>query len=153
LLITAIIWAKPYWEDSADDIMPDPVSETLDSVRDSAGNTIENIDFDFNTLRDRITSFFSSFTDAESLQEQVEPLELTAPEEQQFSVGNVEIGDTKESVDELYGEPERISENEYGVSWSAYHENYQNFMMVAYDDEENVRGLYTNQDMVSSEPG
>lgn len=151
LIIAAVLWAKPYWEDSVDDIMSDPVSETLDSVRDSAGNTIENIDFDFNTLRDPITSFFSSFTGAESLQEQVEPLELTAPEEQQFSVGNVEIGDTKESVDELYGEPERVSENEYGVNWSAYHENYQNFIMVAYDAEETVRGLYTNQDVVSSQ--
>lgn len=133
--------------------MPDEFSETLDSVRDSASHSIENIDFDFTSLRDYITSFFSSFTDSEADQEQVESLELSTPEEQQFSVGNVEIGDTKESVDELYGEPERVSENEYGVNWSAYHENYHNFMMVAYDNEGTVRGLYTNQDLVSSQPG
>lgn len=151
IIITVIIWAKPYWEDPVDNIMPNQVSETLDSVRDSAGNTIENIDFDFTTLRDRAGSFFSSFSDSESEQEQVAPLELEAPEEQHFSVGNVEIGDTKDSVDESYGEPERVSENEYGVTWSAYHENYHNFMMVAYDEEEIVRGLYTNQDLVSSQ--
>ncbi|WP_052256023.1 CAP domain-containing protein [Salinicoccus sp. YB14-2] len=151
LIIAAVLWAKPYWEDPVENIMSDQVSDTLYSVRDSTGNTIENIDFDFNTFRDRITSFFSSFTDAESLQEQVEPIELTDPEEQQFAVGNVEIDDTKESVDESYDEPERISENEYGVYWSVYHENYQNFMMVAYDAEETVCGLYTNQDVVSSQ--
>jgi len=153
MIIAVSIWAKPYWEDSVNDIMPDQVSETLDSVRDSTGNTIENIDFDFTALRDRISSFFASFMESESEQEQVEPLELGTPEEQQFSVGNVEIGDTKESVDELYAEPERVSENEYGVNWSAYHENYHNFMMVAYDGEETVRGLYTNQDLLSSQPG
>lgn len=131
--------------------MPAQVSETLDSVRDSTGNTIENIDFDFTILRDRVTSFFSSITDSESEQEQVEPLELSTPKEQHFSIGNVEIGDSKGSVDEIYGEPERISENEYGVNWSAYHENYGNFMMVAYDDAGTVRGLYTNQDMISSQ--
>lgn len=151
IIIAVIVWVKPYWEDATSDIMPDNVSESLDSVRDTAGDSIENIDFDFTALRDQITSFFSSFTDSDTNQESVEPLELSAPEEQQFSVGNVEIGDTKESVDEMYGEPERVSENKYGVNWSAYHENYHNFMMVAYDDEETVRGLYTNQDILSSQ--
>lgn len=151
IIIAVIVWAKPYWEDATSDIMPDNVSESLDSVRDTAGDSIENIDFDFTALRDQITSFFSSFTDSDTNEESVEPLELSAPEEQQFSVGNVEIGDTKESVDEMYGEPEGVSENEYGVNWSAYHENYHNFMMVAYDDEATVRGLYTNQDILSSQ--
>lgn len=53
MIIAVSIWAKPYWEDSVNDIMPDQVSETLDSVRDSTGNIIENIDFDFTALRDR----------------------------------------------------------------------------------------------------
>lgn len=76
--------------------------------------------------------------------------ELESPEEQSFSVHNVEIGDSREDVEQQAGQPQRSSKNEYGTDWVAYHDNYQNFFMVAYDSEEKVAGLYTNQDLVSS---
>ncbi|RLL44859.1 serine protease [Oceanobacillus piezotolerans] len=83
----------------------------------------------------------------------VEKPELQQPTEQEFSINNIEIGDIRSEVEAKVGEPKRASENEYGVDWVAYHENYQNFFMVAYDDKDQVAGLYTNQDLVSSTHG
>lgn len=68
-------------------------------------------------------------------QEQVEIPSLKTPEEQTFSVHNIEIGDTKAEVEKQAGKAKRASYNEYGVKWYAYHENYQNFFMAAYDDQ------------------
>ncbi|MGE7765040.1 CAP domain-containing protein [Peribacillus sp. NPDC096540] len=85
--------------------------------------------------------------------EQVKKPTLEAPAEASFSVRNIEIGDTKDTVEKLAGEAKRHTRNEYGVDWFAYHENYQNFFMVAYDTDDKVVGLYTNQDLISSKQG
>ncbi|MFE4893465.1 CAP domain-containing protein [Peribacillus butanolivorans] len=85
--------------------------------------------------------------------EQVKKPTLEAPAEASFSVRNIEIGDTKATVEKLAGEAKRQTRNEYGVDWFAYHENYQNFFMVAYDTDNKVVGLYTNQDLISSKQG
>ncbi len=89
----------------------------------------------------------------EENQQVVDPPKLEPPSEQSFSIYNVEIGDTKEQVEQQVGTAKRSSINEYGVNWVAYHENYQNFLMVAYDDENKVAGLYTNQDLVTTTMG
>ncbi|MCH1626668.1 CAP-associated domain-containing protein [Ferdinandcohnia quinoae] len=78
---------------------------------------------------------------------------LTSPKDQVFSVYNIELGNTKSEVERQAGVPQRTSSNEYGVQWYTYHENYQNFVMVAYDDTDKVAGLYTNQDLISSSKG
>ncbi|SHG28739.1 CAP domain-containing protein [Ornithinibacillus halophilus] len=75
---------------------------------------------------------------------------LQAPSVQSFSIHNIEIGDTKEEVESQVGSANRESLNEYGVMWHAYHENYHNFFMVAYDEHNRVVGLYTNQDLLST---
>ncbi|MBK5462189.1 CAP domain-containing protein [Peribacillus sp. TH27] len=85
--------------------------------------------------------------------EQVKKPTLEAPAEASFSVHNIEIGDTKAAVEKLAGVAKRQTRNEYGVDWFAYHENYQNFFMVAYDTDDKVVGLYTNQDLISSKQG
>ncbi|WP_152658248.1 CAP-associated domain-containing protein [Oceanobacillus sp. CFH 90083] len=152
LIILLAIWTKPLWEEPVRDIIPDAVSDTFSSAGDFINDVIDN-DFYFRQVSDQTTSFFNSMTGSETEREyeQVETPELTTPEEQSFSIGNVEIGDTRNQVEEVYGEAERQSENEYGVEWFTYHENYQNFMMVAYDEQEMVRGLFTNQDLLSSQ--
>ncbi|MFT4415681.1 CAP domain-containing protein [Fredinandcohnia humi] len=76
--------------------------------------------------------------------------ELVAPSEQAFSIHNIELGDTKTVVEKLVGSPKRVSLNEYGTNWYAYHENYHNFIMVAYNSDDQVVGLYTNQDLLTS---
>ena len=79
--------------------------------------------------------------------------ELEAPLSHTMSVYNIELGDLRSDVEQKVGEPQRSSYNEYGVNWYAYHENYRNFFMVAYDHEDKVAGLYTNQNLVSSVKG
>ncbi|URT73147.1 CAP domain-containing protein [Cytobacillus firmus] len=75
---------------------------------------------------------------------------LEAPEEQTFSIHNIEIGDDKAEIEKNLGPSIRISANEYGTDWHAYHDHYQNFVMVAYDKQEKAAGIYTNQDLISS---
>jgi uncharacterized protein YkwD len=82
-----------------------------------------------------------------------EPAELTLPSERTFSFGNVELGDTKEAVEERLGSPVRSTLNEYGTEWHAYHQDYRNFLMLAYDENNQVAGVYTNQDLISSTNG
>lgn len=79
--------------------------------------------------------------------------DLNAPSEQVFSVHNIELGDDRANVEGQLGEPKRTSRNEYGVNWVTYHENYQNFMMVSYDEADQVNGLYTNNPLLSSTNG
>ena len=150
LLIGGAVLTKPYWEGPVHQMMPGELSEAFDTAGDFTTSIIEDIDFD--ALGQRASSLISSFTEAEveTAAEDAEAPELSVPEEQFFSIGNVELGDSREAVEEMYGTPERESTNEYGLEWSAYHENYQIFMKVAYDEEDMVRGLYTNQDMLSS---
>ncbi|MFD1851540.1 CAP-associated domain-containing protein [Oceanobacillus bengalensis] len=78
---------------------------------------------------------------------------LDTPREQSFSIHNVELGDDRQQVEEIAGNPERTTTNEYGAQWVTYHENYQNFFMASYDENDKVVGLYTNQDLLTSTNG
>ncbi|RSD25947.1 serine protease [Mesobacillus subterraneus] len=83
----------------------------------------------------------------------VEKPELEAPAERTFTIHNVGIGDAKTEVEKQLGAPKRVSINEYGTEWHAYHENFQNFLMVSYGDDGKVNGMYTNQDLLASKNG
>ncbi|KAB2333341.1 serine protease [Cytobacillus depressus] len=83
----------------------------------------------------------------------IEKPNLTIPSEQTFSVHSIVLGENKETVEKLAGVPKRSSVNEYGVEWNTYHENYHNFFMIAYDSNNHVAGLYTNQDLIASSKG
>lgn len=76
---------------------------------------------------------------------------LEAPDAQAFSIANIEMGMERQVIENTYGEPERETLNEYGLYWSTYHEEYRNFFMIMYDEEDKVRGLFTNQDLLSSQ--
>src|SRR5699024_734836 len=76
--------------------------------------------------------------------------ELNQPDAQSFSIYNIEINDVKSDIINQFGEPNRSSINEYGVQWNTYHESYQNFVMVAYNNDDKVAGLFTNQDLFTS---
>lgn len=82
-----------------------------------------------------------------------EKVELTPPTEQTFSIHNVELGNDKNDIEHNLGAAKRISANEYGKSWHAYHENYHDFFMVMYDENNKAAGLYTNQDLLASTNG
>lgn len=116
----------------------------------------------FDTLQDGIDKIFNDLNEVkniiqdEQLLEEpfhVEKMELKEPVTHSFSVHNIEIGDTREDVEKLAGPTQRTTQNEYGVTWNAYHDHYHNFFMVAYDHEEKVAGLFTNQNLISSKQG
>ncbi len=140
--------SKPLWEEQVQQVVP---SSVMDSVR----STIEDINFAIDTVDQQLNSLLtpSDNPPSESKDTNVETPELTAPKDQLFSIYNIELGEARADVEQETGKPKRISENEYGVSWEAYHENYQNFIMVAYDEKNIVRGLYTNQDLIASSMG
>ncbi|WP_052360717.1 CAP domain-containing protein [Oceanobacillus manasiensis] len=106
------------------------------------------------TINHEIQNLLGTIKEGQEEQQTREPdaekPQLNAPEEQSFSIHNVEIGDKRSQVEEIIGAPQRSTTNEYGVEWVSYHENYQNFFMAAYDEDNNVAGLYTNQDLLSS---
>lgn len=82
-----------------------------------------------------------------------EKVTITTPESQTFSIANIELGHTKQAIEKQYGASQAEYQNEYGFSWSVYHQNYQNFFLVGYDADNQVQGLYTNQDLLSSTNG
>lgn len=110
------------------------------------------------TLNQEIQLLAEKINDSESESEEknqpvTEKLELEVPTEQSFSIHNVEMGDKRSDVENQVGDPERATLNEYGVDWVAYHDHYQNFFMAAYDEQDQVIGLYTNQDLLTSNEG
>jgi len=101
--------------------------------------------------------FYSSTIDTENGKKQSTPkkeeVQLEQPTKHIFSIHNIEIGETKEVVENQLGKEKRISRNEYGTDWYTYHNNYQQFVMVSYDKDGKVAGLYTNQDLITSTVG
>lgn len=115
---------------------------------------LEKLSTGVGSLIGSLTETLDTVSEKESQEtEKVKKPALEAPADASFSVRNIEIGDTKDDVEKMAGEAKRNTRNEYGVDWFAYHENYQNFFMVAYDNNNKVVGLYTNQDLISSKEG
>lgn len=146
--------SKPLWEEPVQQFVPSAVGDSLQSAAESVReNPAVNSVID--TFSQQLNSLLATIDNptSESNDTNVETPELIEPADQLFSIHNIEIGDSRAEVEQEAGQPERVSENEYGVSWEAYHGNYQNFIMIAYDEENTVRGLYTNQDLIASSTG
>lgn len=120
----------------------------------------ENVDLDkikenMNNFVQGIVSTVNEFTGREEQNtkfQDVDKLQLEKPSSQTFSIANIELGKPKQDVENRYGNPQRISLNEYQTNWNTYHDHYQNFFMVAYKNDQ-VVGLFTNQDLISSTIG
>lgn len=154
IIVLILWWTYPLWEEPIREVLPVPLNNLIDSISEHTGELLEKNDY-LKKLRGHLSSpeLLAPHVNDRSEQETDEKIELLAPKSQTFSIGNVELGDTYEQVAKIYGDPVRESMNEYGLAWFTYHENYQNFIMIAFDDDEIVRGLYTNQDLISSTLG
>ncbi|MBT2639951.1 CAP domain-containing protein [Bacillus sp. ISL-39] len=91
--------------------------------------------------------------DEQNLLPKVAKPELETPSERTFTIHNIGIGDAKDEVEKQLGSPKRVSVNEYGTEWHAYHENFQNFIMVSYSKDGIANALYTNQDLIAAKNG
>lgn len=146
--------SKEIWEEPVHQLVSSNATESIRSIGDSLkGNS--DIGSVIDNSHHKLNSLFTSFDNlqSESKDTNIEAPKLEVPKEQIFSIHNIELGESRADVEKEMGKPRRISENEYGISWATYHENYHNFIMVAYDEKNIVRGLYTNQDLISSSTG
>ncbi|KIL43833.1 CAP domain-containing protein [Jeotgalibacillus soli] len=160
LLLVGVFISRPMWEGYLNDYVDlsfmDSISSSVDSVKENPA-VIVAIDTAQDTLHSLFVQIDQAIEQTPVLQtqesEEIERPDLSPPTDQTFSVYNIQVGDSKEHVEQQLGEPVRQSQNEYGVDWYTYHENYQNFMMVSYDEGNLVNGLYTNQELISSSVG
>lgn len=60
-----------------------------------------------------------------------------------FSVRNIQIGDSEDKVIEFLGVPARKDVSQYGFSWYIYNEDYKNYVQVGISNGK-VVGLFTN---------
>jgi uncharacterized protein YkwD len=120
------------------------VPETISVLYDDIQQMLKQLGFQLDEMQQ---------TQEQSKEEHPEKLELAPPSEQTFSIHNIELGNDKNDIEHNLGAAKRASINEYGANWHAYHENYQDFFMVMYDDNNKAAGLYTNQDLLASTNG
>ncbi|WP_394232225.1 CAP domain-containing protein [Niallia oryzisoli] len=115
---------------------------------------INTLETGFDTLLIEIDQALNSLQkDQQKKEDKIAKPILDDPISHSFSIHNIELGDSKADVESVVGAAKRSSYNEYGVEWFAYHENYQNFFMAAFDEENKVVGLFTNQDLLTSKQG
>lgn len=120
------------------------VPETISVLYDDIQQMLKQLGFQLDEM---------PLTQEKSNEAPLKKVELTSPTQQTFSIHNIELGNAKTDIEHNLGLAKRISLNEYGTNWHAYHENYDNFFMVMYDDNNQAAGLYTNQDLLSSTNG
>ncbi|AVQ98706.1 serine protease [Oceanobacillus iheyensis] len=158
-IIALLLIAWGFWHFYGEDFQHSGFSGVYEEISTDINNirqdptviaTIESINQGFQDLVGNIKGEQEA---PQSSEPGAEKPHLEAPEEQSFSIHNVEIGDDRSKVEEITEESQRSTVNEYGVEWLTYHENYHNFFMAAFDEEGKVAGLYTNQDLLTSEEG
>ncbi|MGM0844866.1 MAG: CAP-associated domain-containing protein [Bacillota bacterium] len=169
LLVIIIVVAfntKPFWEDylnssfmndtiaKFDSFKEKPeVQNALTEINDRIGSILYGMEESLEDVKKEVQEPAESSEAVEVSKPELKKPELTKPENQMFSIHNLEIGDTRNTVEDMLGTPVRSSINEYGVEWHAYHQDYQNFLMASFDENDQVSALYTNQDLIASDSG
>ncbi|WP_231746956.1 CAP domain-containing protein [Lentibacillus sp. JNUCC-1] len=143
----AFLW--PTYQESGVDGVVNNVQADINTLKDkiNSSQVIDRVTEEFQLLKGKLESQFGKESPN---QEPPEKPDLDQPAEQTFSIFNVEIGDPRSEVEQEAGEPQRSSLNEYGVNWAAYHNDYAHFFMVAYNENDQVAALFTNQDLLAS---
>lgn len=157
IFIVALYLAKPLWEEPVskhiDLSFLQPVDEKVEKFfnNESVSSTID-------TIRDKWDHFLYFISAKTADWDAVVPKEVPKPALEKpvlspISIHNIEIGSSEEDVTRELGEPKSHSKNEYGTDWLTYHEDYQNFVMIAFGKNKKVAAIYTNDDLVSSTNG
>ncbi|MGV3487128.1 MAG: CAP domain-containing protein [Tuberibacillus sp.] len=141
VLVFLFFVSKPLWIGPVQESIPPSVSDDIRSAVD--------------LVKDQVKSFskdLSNQSNDEDKKEYKTPI-LKEPHDQLFSINNIELGESKAEVERKLGKPQRVSMSEYGVNWETYHDHYHNFFMIAYDKNNKVGGMFTNQNLISSSIG
>ncbi|MFC5602065.1 CAP-associated domain-containing protein [Sporosarcina koreensis] len=157
IFIVALYLAKPLWEEPVSKYVDlsflNPVDEKIENVLEK-----EPVTSTMNSILNTVDKFFLYISSKSSEVEQMIPDKvarpiLDKPDHSAMSIHNIEIGATEEQVKAELGEPKSYSLNEYGTEWFTYHEDYQNFVMISFDEKSKVNAIYTNDDLISSKAG
>ncbi|GHH99006.1 CAP domain-containing protein [Neobacillus kokaensis] len=128
------------------------IQSEIETIKNNP-ETSKKIDELYGQVQQVLSMFENKVEKTQPTKEIDEKINLRAPAEQFFSIHNIELGDSKTEIEQKLGSPKRSSLNEYGTNWNTYHDNYRNFFMVMYDQNNKAAGLYTNQDLISSKNG
>ncbi|MDW0117958.1 CAP-associated domain-containing protein [Sporosarcina thermotolerans] len=157
IFIVAFYLAKPLWEEPVSKYIDlsflSPVDEKIETVMEN-----ESITSAMSSILDTANKFFFFISSKSSEMERLIPdkvakPKLATPDHSAMSIHNIELGFTEEQVKAELGEPQNHSLNEYGTEWFTYHEDYQNFVMISFDEKWKVNAIYTNDDLISSKAG
>ncbi|MGG0668342.1 CAP-associated domain-containing protein [Sporosarcina koreensis] len=157
IFIVALYLAKPLWEEPVSKYIDlsflNPIDEKLEAIweKEPVASAMDSI---FNTA-DKIFLYISSKTSEveQLIPDKVAKPKLDKPDHSVMSIHNIELGATENQVKAELGEPKSHSLNEYGTEWFTYHEDYQNFVMISFDENWKVNAIYTNDDLISSKAG
>lgn len=151
IILFITYFSKPLWEDTAQEIIPSTIKDPVINVINTSKNYINN-NFSLDKLNKELNLIFSTSENSSlnSNDTKENQAKLNPPKNELFSINNIELNDSKKEVEDTYGEPKRSSLNEYNRTWNTYHEDYKGFIMVSYDENKKVSGLFTNQDLVNS---
>lgn len=133
----------------------DLIQTEINELKDNP-EVLAAFDAAFDGIQQLLAQLDVQLGDLPETKQNIEPkekVELDTPANQTFAIYNVEIGDEKADIEHNLGTAKRSSSNEYGTDWNAYHENYQEFFMVMYDENNKAAGLFTNQDLIASTNG
>lgn len=156
LLLVLIYFARPLWEEKASEYVDLGFLDKFDATVEQVANgpTVSEALEQAKQLTGEISGQLQSFVSESSAEmpDAVEKPDL-AETESLFAVHNVTLGMAKEEAQAKVGLPLRLMRNEYGADWHSYHQNYQNYVLLSYDQHGKVNGMFTNQDLISSTKG
>ncbi|MDN3449007.1 CAP-associated domain-containing protein [Planococcus sp. APC 3906] len=153
ILLVLVFMARPIWEDKASEYVDlgflAPIDRAVDQVTE--GPAIENALTQAKQFTLQVGGQLKSFVASSSAEMPVAVSKPALDETQSlFAVHNVTLGMTKEEAQAKVGLPLRLMRNEYGTDWHSYHQDYQNYVLLSYDQEGKVNGMFTNQALISS---
>src|SRR5690625_2085633 len=129
-LIFLLLIAGLFWHFYGESFQRDGFQGVVSSMHADVVDVLEHprVDETVQYLNNEIEQIYSRLTgndpdESHTEVADVERPELEEPNEQSFSVHNIEIGDDRSEVEAEAGGAERATLNEYGTEWIAYHEN------------------------------
>lgn len=152
ILVLAYV-ARPLWEEKAGEYVDlsflDSIDQAIENVSESP-EVAKALD-GAKQFTARLGGEIQSLVSENSLEA---PKAVAKPDiaetDSLFAVHNVTLGMAKEEAQAKVGLPLRLMRNEYGTDWHSYHKDYQNYVLLSYDKEGKVNGMYTNQALISS---
>jgi uncharacterized protein YkwD len=159
-LVLFIFFINASWPTIKEQLADTDVEKTMENIQ-SEIDTLQNnpeLQSTVQSLHEKIQQILSQLDELPLSEQKIETperekIDLKPPMDQPFSISNVELGQSREEIEEHLGEAKRATINEYGTNWYTYHDDYHNFIMVMYDAKYMAIGLYTNQDLISSTNG